>query len=268
MAGRARRVPQVGLMRTRADPDVERLGSEDGGLVTLGYRSALVCGTGAVGYGVASILVGLLAPSAIDWEGMERFAADYQALPTVVLVTPPLVVALAFPLLVLAASAKVAGPRRPLASLALAFAGITTAVLGAAYWIQLTYVPWNILRGTTEGLAPWVMWNPASFFWPLETFGYFAMGTASLLLGLAFRRTEIPRRLRRGLLAMGALGAYFMLVALKDLVLSITLGEPWTSGVEALATAMALSAAFAWVLLFGFVSFSLARWFAGLRPAG
>jgi hypothetical protein len=61
--------------------------------------------------------------------------------------------------------------RRPLALLGLAFAGIYTAVLGAAYWVQLTYVPWNLLRGSTEGLTPWVMWNPASFFWPLESSG-------------------------------------------------------------------------------------------------
>jgi hypothetical protein len=228
-----------------------------------GRAAAIICGIGAVGYGVASILVGSLATSAITWEGLQRFVSDYSPAPTLAIVLPPFVVAVVFPLLILAITTAAPPQGRPFARLALVLAGIYTAVLGTAYWVQLTYVPWNLMRDTTGGLTPWIMWNPASLFWPLETFGYFAMGMACLSAGVSLRHVPGPSGLRRGLLAMGAVGAYFMVVAFKDLLFSMAFGEPWSSGMEALATAMALSALFAWVIVFSFVSFSAARWFSG-----
>jgi hypothetical protein len=169
----------------------------------LGYWAALLCGVGAVAYGLASVLVGVLVPSALTWDGYEQFVADYRLWPTMAVLAPPFVVTMAFPMLVLAVYATVSQQRQPLALLALLFAGICTAVLGSAYWLQLTTVPWNVLRGASDGIAPWVVWNPASFFWSLETFGYFAMCVACVFVGLSYRPGELPRRVRGGLLAWG-----------------------------------------------------------------
>jgi hypothetical protein len=225
----------------------------------IGYWAALACGVGTVAYGLVSILVGVLAPSALSWEGYEQFTTDYRLWPTMAVLAPPLVVTIAFPILVVAVYATVSEERRPLALLALLFAGIYTAVLGAAYWLQLTTVPWNILRGATDGIAPWVVWNPASLFWSLETFGYFTMGVACVLVALAYEPGVLPRRARGGLLAMGPLGLFFLSTALKDVLLNP--GEP----APAWVTVWSLSAALVWVVLFGFVSLSLARWFARSR---
>jgi hypothetical protein len=231
-----------------------------GGFSGAGRKAALACGSGAVGYGVSSVLVGTISPAAITWESFEQFAADYNALPTLVVLTPPFVVTLVFPLLMLAVFASASGDRRPWALLALVSAGIYTAVLGSAYWLQLTFVPWNILRGTTAGVEPWVAWNPAGFFWVFETFGYFAMGMSCLFAGLSFEASELPRRLRRGLFAMGALGVAFLVVALKDLIFEMT-GFYANDVAETLATIWALSLVFAWVILFGFVAFAFSKWF-------
>jgi hypothetical protein len=140
------------------------------------------------------------------------------------------------------------------------FSGIYTAVLGAAYWLQITNVPWNVVRGADDGIAPWVVWNPASFFWSLETFAYFVMGAACVLVALAFEPGVLPRGVRRGLFAMGLLGVWFLSTALKDVVFNTE---------AAWATAWSLSAFVAWVLLFGYVGLSLARWFAtrAVEPA-
>jgi hypothetical protein len=224
----------------------------------LGYWSALVCGAGALGYGAVSIAVAVVVPSALTWEGYDRYAAAYSPWPTLAVLAPPFVVSVAFPFLVLALYAAAAEARRPFALLGLVLAGAYTAVLGGAYWLQLTNVPWNILRGATDGIAPWVIWNPASFFWSLETFAYFVMGLSCVCCALAFEREALPRGIRRGLLAMGLLGVYFLSTAAKDVLLDPGPNQAWV-------TVWSLSAAFAWVALFGSVSLALARWFARAR---
>ena len=160
----------------------------------VGYWAALICGIGAATYGVVSLTVAVVAPAAMSWEGYEQYAADYSRWPTMAVLFPPLVVTVVFPLLVLAIYATVAEQRRPFALLGLLFAGVYTAVLGSAYWLQITNVPWNIVRGAGEEIAPWVVWNPASFFWALETFAYFAMGLACVFAALAYTPGELPRR--------------------------------------------------------------------------
>ena len=224
-----------------------------------GRWSALVCGLGAVCYGLAGVLVGAFAASAITWETFDQFIAGYRPLPTLLLLFPSFVVAVVFPVLVVAVYSMVREERRPFGLAALMFAGVYTAVLGADYWLQVTNVPWNIIRETTDGLAPWVLWNPASFFWSFEAFGYFAMGIACVFVGLAYQPGELPRRLRGGLLAMGPLGVFFLTTSLKDVLLNPADPAP------AWVTVWSLSAALAWVVLFGFVSLSLARWFARMQ---
>jgi hypothetical protein len=41
----------------------------------IGYWAALICGVGALVYGVVSVLVGVLVPSALIWEGDEQFCS-------------------------------------------------------------------------------------------------------------------------------------------------------------------------------------------------
>lgn len=229
-------------------------------LLRLGYWAAMVCGIGAAAYGVAAVSIGALAAPAITWESFDRFAAEYRTVPTLIMVAAPFVVAVAFPVLVVAVYATASAERRPLALIAVVFAAVYTAVLGADYWVQATTVPWNLLRGTTEGIAPWVMWNPAGFFWSFEAFGYFAMGVSCAFLAFAHPPGVLPHRLRRGLLAMAVLGMAFMVNSFKDLVLELVRAEGH-AGIEGLTTASALLLVFTWVLLFGFVAFSLARWF-------
>lgn len=121
------------------------------------------------------------------------------------------------------------------------------------------------MRGSPDGLAPWVVWNPASLFWSFEGFGYFALGVSCFFLALAHDPGVLPRRLRRGLIGMGALGVLFLVNNLKDLVIE-AIREDGYRGIEGLATGSALSLVFAWVILFGFVSFSYAGWLARLQP--
>jgi hypothetical protein len=69
----------------------------------------------------------------------------------------------------------------------------------------------------------------------------------------------LPRRVRQGLITMGALGVYLLRAASKDVMFNSE--GTWV-------TVWLLSAGLAWVALFVFVSFSLARWFGHVGSIG
>jgi hypothetical protein len=119
-----------------------------------GHRSAVACAAGAIAYGIVSIAVAEAAPGSIGWEGYERFSPQYSAWPTLAVILPPIVVSVAFPPLVGALYAVAPPGHQPFAVVALVFAGVYTAVLASAYWLQLTSVPWNIVRGAVDGIGP------------------------------------------------------------------------------------------------------------------
>jgi hypothetical protein len=73
-----------------------------------GYWAALVCGVGAIVYGVVSVGVAVVAPHVLVWDGYEQFAAGYSPWPTMAILVPPLVVTVAFPPLVAALYAAAA----------------------------------------------------------------------------------------------------------------------------------------------------------------
>jgi hypothetical protein len=177
----------------------------------LGRRAALACGIGALLYGVASIVVASLATSALTFTSWSEFVAGYSTVPTLVILAPPFVVALVFPALIVAVHRSATPERQGIALLALVFAAVYSAVLGMAYWLQLTFVPQSIAEGNTEGLALWVLWHPRSFFWALESFGYFSMGIASFLAALVLRGTPASGLARGALWLLGPLGVVFML---------------------------------------------------------
>jgi hypothetical protein len=217
----------------------------------LGFWSALVCAIGAVAYGVISIIVAATDVSALTFDTYAKFIANYSPLPTFAILTPPFLVALIFPILALSIYATASDERRPLALLALIFAGVYTAVLGMGYWMQLTFVPQSIAEGNTVGLDLWLLWHPRSFFWSIESFGYFAMGISSMFLAFSYKANALPRRIRWGLILMAPLGLAFMFNE--------------ALGIWPLASVTPLLLLFSWVILFAFVAFSLAHSFTKLR---
>ena len=175
-------------------------------------RGAMViCAVGAILYGVASIIVVLVNTEALTFPSWSEFIAGYSTLPTLAILTPPFVVALAFPVVAVGVYRVAPSEGQPFALLAVVFAGVYTAVLGMAYWLQLTFVPQSISEGNTDGLAMWVLWHPRSFFWAFESFGYFAMGASSFLMALALPIGSTSRVARVALGALGPLGLVFML---------------------------------------------------------
>lgn len=213
----------------------------------LGYWSALVCGLGAAGYGVMNIFVALTDAKALDWGSLDQFLAHYQTLPTLLTMTPPFLVALTYPVLAAALYGAASEERKPYATVALVFAGMYAAILGSAYWVQLTFVPQSILEGSAGTIQLAIVWHPRGVFWAFESFGYFAMGVSCAFAALSLAPESTGRFLRLRLLALAPLGVLFMVNE--------------AAGDWSLAFFMVLFLVFGWVILFSSASFSLSRVF-------
>jgi hypothetical protein len=225
-------------MKTRA----ETLSSENIH-IKLGKCASLGVGIGAVGYGLTSIIVALIAPDAITWKGYENFIANYQAWPTILIVLSPFLVTYIYPILTVAMYWSSSKERRPFGQLAVIFACIYAAVLGSAYWVQLTFIPQSIQEGNTAGLQLWVMWHDRGIFWSYESFGYFAMGISLAFMGLSITPGRVREYVRKLMFFMLPFGFLFMV-------------NEWL-GMYPLATVMVLSLIFGWVILVSIISFSL-----------
>lgn len=180
------------------------------GLGRISRLGALAVAIGAIGYGVASVVIAVGNPSALTFTSWSEYLSSYSSFPTIFIISWPLAVAIIFPAVAVAIWGASLPERRGLAVLGIVFAGVYTAVLGTAYWLQLTFVSQSIVEGNSDGLSLWVMWHPRSFFWAFESFGYFAMGAACFVGALALAGSGASRRGRIVLGSLGPLGVVFL----------------------------------------------------------
>lgn len=163
---------------------------KDGGRASSLVRSPQVLGgnrrsSGAILYGVNSLMIAFAFTSAITWHGYTSFLASYHPWLTAAELIPVFAVTFIFLVLIFAIHQSEPKGRRLLMFMAVVFARVYTAVFGMAYWLQLTFVPQSLVEGNTNGLALWVIWHPRSFFWAYESFCYFAMGLFGFFAGVA-----------------------------------------------------------------------------------
>lgn len=71
----------------------------------------------------------------------------------------------------------------------LGFAVISTLILSADYFIQLSFIQPSLLAGETEGVAALSQYNPHGIFIILEELGFITMNIALFFLYLVFRGT-------------------------------------------------------------------------------
>jgi hypothetical protein len=90
--------------------------------------------------------------------------------------------------------------------LGVAFASISVAMLGFQYYSQFTVVRYNLMSGEQPALGLFVLGNPHSFFWPLETLGYGFMSLSTLFAAFAFSRGPLDHWIRALMIFNGVLG--------------------------------------------------------------
>ena len=138
------------------------------------------------------------------WLGIEAYASTFDFFQIASMLPGFLVV---IPFLPLMTAIHYTSPpeRRILSTLGIAFAGISVAMLGFQYYSQFTVVRYNLTSGEHQALGLFVLGNPHSFFWPLETLGYGFMGLSTLFAGFVFSTGVLERWIRGLFIANGAL---------------------------------------------------------------
>lgn len=167
----------------------------------VGFWSAVLTVVWTVWFTVA---FGVYMAGLPPWSGIAAFAAAFQPLPYLLWVIPCFLLALTFPVLMSAIHFYTPAERQIWSWLGLTFGILYGAVLGAGYWIMMTFVPASLTSGYTEGLTALVAVSPHSIANALEGIGYGFMGLATLFAGFAFTGARLERWIRWLFVANGA----------------------------------------------------------------
>ncbi len=139
--------------------------------------------------------------------GIGAYAASFDAVGYLAWVIPCFLLSMTFPVLMVAIYLYLPADRRAPALVALLFACLYGAILGATYFLLGTVVRTALLAGNLDGLELLVIGSPYSILNALEGAGYLFMGLATLFAGMAWR---VPGRWRRAtrwiLISNGAVG--------------------------------------------------------------
>jgi hypothetical protein len=127
------------------------------------------------------------------------------ALGLVVLLTPSLLLAPAFLVLMVSVHHAVADDRKIWTHAAVAFATIYAALVSLNYFVQLTLVVPHLMRGDVESVR-FLLFTPFdSFIYSVDILGYSFMSLATLFAAFAFTGRGLERMARRFLVANGLL---------------------------------------------------------------
>jgi hypothetical protein len=172
--------------------------------LALGFWSAVL----VVFFNLVSSL--LMIPSwflnpILPWQGIESYASTFDFFQIASMIPGFLVI---LPFLSMMAAIHYSSPpdRRAYTMLGVAFASIAVAMLGFQYYSQVTVVRYNLMSGEQPALGLFVLGNPHSFFWPLETLGYGFMSLSTLFAAFAFFGGSLERWIRTLFIVNGTLG--------------------------------------------------------------
>ena len=100
---------------------------------------------------------------------------------------------------------------------ALCFTVISSTLLFADYFIQISVIQPSLLRGETEGIALLTQYNPHGIFIALEGAGYLSLAAAYLFTAFVFTGANRLEHAIRWILLLGfilAFGSYFLMTAI------------------------------------------------------
>jgi hypothetical protein len=172
--------------------------------LALGFWSAVL----VVFFNVVSSI--LMIPSwflnpILPWRGIESYASTFDFFQIASMI-PGFLVILPFLPMMAAIHYSSLPDHKAYTMLGVAFASISVAMLGFQYYSQVTVVRYNLMSGEQPALGLFVLGNPHSFFWPLETLGYGFMSLSTLFAAIAFSRGPLERWIRALMIFNGVLG--------------------------------------------------------------
>lgn len=208
--------------------------------LALGFWSAVL----VVFFNLVSSL--LMIPSwflnpILPWQGIETYASTFDFFQVASMI-PGFLVILPFLPMMAAIHYSSQPDRKAYTMLGVAFASISVAMLGFQYYSQVTVVRYNLMSGEQPALGLFVLGNPHSFFWPLETLGYGFMSLSTLFAAFAFSRGPLERWIQalmifNGVLGIGGMIAYPLEIPTVAVLCGLSL---WTLVFPALTILLAI----------------------------
>jgi hypothetical protein len=169
-----------------------------------GFWAAVLAAVWSVWFVVAfGVWVGTLPA----WSSAGAYVAAFEPVSYISWVIPSFLLALTFPVLMVAVYLYLPADRRAPALVSLMFSSLYGTVLGATSFLLGTVVRSAILSGATPWLDLLVIGSPYSLLNALIGLAFFLMGLSSLFAGLAWRVPGRWRRLTRWLLIVNGAAA-------------------------------------------------------------
>jgi hypothetical protein len=143
-------------------------------------------------------------------EIISRFPRDYFWM------FPAIILSFSYMLMMISVH-KAVPPEKSVFSLAgVAFAVISTLILSADYFVQVSFIQPSLLAGETEGIAMISQFNPHGLFIILEEMGFITMNISFIFLAPALTSST---RIERSLRLTFIIGFSLMLLSFAALVL-------------------------------------------------
>jgi hypothetical protein len=165
-----------------------------------GYWSAVLATVFSIAYDIAQIA---------EWMGLLGSGGGPDSASTaaglVILLTPSLLLAPSFLLLMVAVHQLAPNERKVWSLAALVCATVYAVLVSMNYFIQLTWVAPHLAAGQTRGMEAFLFTPFDSFLYAVDILGYSFMSAATLLASRVFRGAGLARIARVFLFANGVL---------------------------------------------------------------
>lgn len=123
----------------------------------------------------------------------------------VVLLTPSLLLAPAFLVLMVSIDLITPSDRKVWSHVAVAFATVYTVLVSMNYFVQLTWIAPRLVERRTAGIEPFLFKPFDSFLYAVDLLGYSFMSLATLFAACVFPESGLERKIRWFLTANGFL---------------------------------------------------------------
>jgi len=133
------------------------------------------------------------------------------ALGLIILLTPSLLLAPSFALLILCVHYYAPADKKVWSHAGIMFATIYAVMVSINYYVQLTLVVPHLMRGEVESIRPFLFTPFDSFIYSVDVLGYSFMSLATLFAAFVFNGAGLERTARRFMIANGLLVPFLAL---------------------------------------------------------
>lgn len=176
----------------------------------IGFWSAVLAGLFLTAFAAAFIVTMAAFPEAVEWRGIEAYAASYRPALMAALMLPPFLLAPALLTTFACLHQSVPQEKKTLSLLALVFTAVYAGQISFNYYMQLTVVADNIAHGNLSALGLFAFFNPGSMGLNLELLGYGLLSIGLVFAAPLFRGGKFGRSIFWLFLINGVLNAVYI----------------------------------------------------------